>query len=286
MKHVEINNSDNQPIVLNVYEAALIKDILIIASATGVKQSFYKKFAAYLASKGISVITFDYTGIGKSLKGNIRKYKANASDWGEKDLQAVIQYAASNFTAASLTIIGHSIGGQLIGFAQSSQIAQKIILIAAQSGYWKFWKGKTRTKMFLTWHVLFPSLIKLFGYMPSKKFSGMENLPGNVARQWSKWCRNPEYLFADVVQDKQYFNTITCPLTSFSIEGDAYAPKEAVEWLAQRYTKAEKKMIHLHPNEFNTKRIGHFGFFHERFENSLWQLLLKEVKSNQQSYVA
>ncbi|TWI85747.1 putative alpha/beta hydrolase [Lacibacter cauensis] len=278
--HIEINNAANQPIVINVYEAEHSNDILIIASATGMKQTFYKKFAAYLASEGITVMTFDYTGIGQSLKNDISKYKHTATDWGEKDLQAVIQYAATGSPSARIILAGHSIGGQLIGLAPSSQIAQKIILIAAQSGYWKFWKGKARIKMFLTWYVLFPSLTRLFGYMPAKKISNMENLPGNVARQWSKWCRNQEYLFADILQDKQYFNTISCPLTAFSIEGDSYAPKESVEWFTHRYQNAEKKVIHLHPTAFNTNRIGHFSVFHERFESNIWKLLLNEIKDN------
>jgi predicted alpha/beta hydrolase len=280
MKYVELSNTNGQVIALNVYEATLTNDILIISSATGVKQTFYKKFATYLASGGVAVITFDYTGIGQSLKGDIRGYKTNAAEWGENDLEAVIQYAVSNYPDATPTILGHSIGGQLIGLAASSHLAQKLILIAAQSGYWKFWKGKTRIKMWLTWHVLFPSLTRLFGYMPSRKFSGMENLPGNVARQWSKWCRNPQYLFADLPHRKLFFNAIKCPLISFSIEGDDYAPKEAVEWLTHRYSKSEKKIIHLLPQDFNTKRIGHFGVFHERFENSLWPLILEEIKNN------
>lgn len=132
----------------------------------------------------------------------------------------------------------------------------------------------------MTWHLLFPVMIKVFGYMPSKKFSGMENLPAKVAGQWSKWCRDPEYLFADVPFSKLYFNRITCPLTSFSIEGDVYAPKEAVEWLANHYTASSKKIIHLQPADYGTKHIGHFGIFNERFENNLWQLLLKEIKDN------
>ena len=34
-------------------------NLLIIASATGVKQTFYRKFAEFISNNGISVITFD-----------------------------------------------------------------------------------------------------------------------------------------------------------------------------------------------------------------------------------
>lgn len=280
MLQAQINNPDNQIITLNVFEAEGSLNVLVLASATGVKQSFYKKFAAYIASCGITVITFDYSGIGQSLSDNIKRLNSNASDWGEKDLEAVIQYAAKTFPKQRLTILGHSIGGQLIGLAKSSSLASKIILIAAQSGYWKFWKGAGRIKMWMTWNLLFPAMVKAFGYMPSKKFSGMENLPGNVASQWSLWGRNPNYLFAYVPESKQYYAGINCPITSFSIENDDYAPKEAVQWLSHRYSASEIKMIHLQPADYATKHIGHFGIFNENFENSIWQILLEEIKCN------
>ena len=280
MQEIQLTNSDHQNIGLTLFESAGSQAVLIIASATGVKQGFYKKFAAFIASCGVTVITFDYQGIGRSLNTHVSKHTNTISDWGEKDLEAVIQYAAKRYPGLRLTILGHSVGGQLAGLAPSSTMASKIILVAAQSGYWNFWKGSSKLKMWVNWHVLFPVLTNLFGYMPSKKFSGMENLPGNVARQWSLWGRNPDYLFAYVDEGKQYFARINCPISSFSIEDDAYAPVEAVAWLTRRYTTSEKKMIQLQPADFGVKRIGHFGIFSGRFENNLWPLLLEEIKSH------
>lgn len=280
MQEIRINNCDNKNIALTVFESNRSLDVLIIASATGVKKNFYKKFASYVASCGVTVITFDYLGIGQSLNTHIRRHTNNISDWGEKDLEAVIQYAARRYAGLRLTILGHSIGGQLAGLAPSSALANKIVLVAAQSGYWDFWKGFGKLKMWATWFLLFPFLTKLFGYMPSKKFSGMENLPGNVARQWSLWGRNPNYLFAYVPESKQYYAGISCPITSFSIENDDYAPKEAVQWFSHRYSASEIKMIHLQPADYATKHIGHFGIFNAKFENSIWQILLEEIKFN------
>lgn len=280
MQEIRINNSDNKTITLNIFEALGSLHILVIASATGVKQSFYKKFAAYISSFGVTVITFDYVGIGQSLDTHIRKHKNNVSDWGEKDLEAVIQYTSRRYTGFTLTMLGHSIGGQLIGLAPSAILAKKIILVGTQSGYWKFWKGFNKIKMWATWYILFPALTKIFGYMPSKKISGMENLPGNVARQWSLWGRNSKYLFAYIPEHNHYFYKINCPISSFSIEDDDYAPLEAVIWFTKHYSAGENKIIQLRPADFGVKRIGHFGIFSERFENSLWQSLIKEVKNN------
>ncbi|MBL7472569.1 alpha/beta hydrolase family protein [Robertkochia sediminum] len=276
MKDLTLYNGTNE-LAATVYESTSASAILIIASATGVKQEFYRKFARYLAENGITVITFDYTGIGRSLRSPIKQLQHQLSDWGRKDLEAVLQYATKHYPEQKKVILGHSIGGQLIGLAPSSPHADKLILVAAQSGYWKYWKGFARYKMWFNWHVLFPTLINMFGYLPSKRVSGMENLPKEVANQWRKWGMHPNYMFGDHGIEATFYEKIASPLTAFSIADDTLAPKEAVDWMAQRYTKAKNKHISLVPADHHVARIGHFGVFKETFRSSLWPVFLKEI---------
>ena len=279
MKTVEIKTNKGYSISANIYEVPKSSITLIISSATGVKQSYYKKFAEFINEKGISVITFDYLGIGKSLKEPLKNLNNGASDWGKTDLNSIIEYTEKFSPESRIILLGHSIGGQLIGLSKSSSKASKIILIASQSGYWKFWNGYERYKLWVYWKVLFPILIKTFGYLPSKKISGMENLPKNVAKQWIKWCLSPEYLFDHIAEEDLFFKNIKVPLVSFSIENDQFAPKEAVDWLTKRYENAEIKRTHLIAKDFNTNKIGHFGIFREKFKNNIWELLLTEIRN-------
>ncbi len=264
-------------IVSNLYKSNE-KSILIITSATGVKQSYYKKFAEYISNNGITVITFDYSGIGLSLKEPITSNKSNISEWGTIDLEAVIKYTQGNFPDSKITLLGHSIGGQIIGFAKSSPTVQKVILISSQSGYWKFWEGFDTIKMFTNWYLIFPLLTKLFGYFPAKKFSGMENLPKNVAQQWSSWGRNSNYFLKEFFEKDLYFKNIKTKITAISIEKDTYAPKKAVEWLTKKFHNAKVKELHLKAIDYQSNEIGHFGIFREKFKNNLWKLLLNEVE--------
>ena len=48
----------------------------LIMPATGVPQSYYAKYAAYLADRGFRVLTFDYRGIGRSGNGDVRRSPA------------------------------------------------------------------------------------------------------------------------------------------------------------------------------------------------------------------
>ncbi len=259
---------------IHVHEYAGESDlVLIIVSATGVKQTFYRKFAEYLSSRGVTVLSFDYHGIGLSLIEPIHRISTTAAEWGSNDLEAVIQWANKQYPAASISAMGHSIGGQLIGLAPSSTILKRIVLVAAQSGYWKFWPGTQKWRMWANWYLLFPTLVRLFGYMPSKQFSGMENLPKQVALQWSRWCRNKDYLFTDIPKEEQYFHLIKVPVTAISIDNDPFAPTQAVHWMTAQYASSVIQQQHLHPSAFGVKQIGHFGIFKEKFRSDLWSLL-------------
>lgn len=277
MKEVKIT-SNSGILSGTLFEGYMNKTILVLVSASGVKQKFYKKFATYIAHKGITVITFDYYGIGRSLEKPIKKLKNNAADWGQNDLESVIQFIIKNYPNSKKVALGHSIGGQLIGLAQSSEKLDKIILIGAQSGYWKHWKGISRLKMWGNWYVFFPILINLYGYLNSRKISRMENLPKNVANQWRNWSKNYNYILSDKSIHQKYYDKIKVNLTEFSIEDDKLAPLQSVKWMTMQYKNAVKKSIHLRPADYRINKIGHFGVFKEKFNNTIWQIILKEIE--------
>lgn len=277
MQLFQININEQQPVKCSLYSGLLSSKIVIIVSAAGVLQSFYRNLAQFLQTNGISVITFDYTGVGKSLYGNIKKENCSLANWGNRDLEAVIIHTIKTFPHHKLILLGHSIGGQLIGLAPSSYMADKIILIAAQSGYWKFWKGVSKIRMWANWHLLVPILTKVFRYLPSEKFSRMESLPKNVAEEWAKWCRSSDYLFASFSHNNLYFDKIKCKLTSITIDDDFFAPKKSVEWLTAKFENASIKSLHFIPENFKTLKIGHFSLFTEKFKDSIWSILLEET---------
>ena len=279
MQSFQININEQQSVNGTLYSSIISNKAVIIASAAGVLQSFYQKLAQFFQFNGISVITFDFAGVGKSLHGNIKNENSSLTNWGNRNLEAVIKYTIKAFPNHKIILLGHSIGGQLIGLAPSSSLADKIILVAAQSGYWKFWKGVSKIRMWANWYLLIPVLIKGFGYLPSKKISRMESLPKSVAEEWAKWCRNSDYLFASFSGNNLYFDKIKCKLTSISIDDDFFAPKKSVDWLITKFTNASIKRMHFLPENFSALKIGHFSLFTEKFKNNIWNILLEEVNN-------
>jgi predicted alpha/beta hydrolase len=272
-KHT-LHISESDSIVLTEFPAIEgPAKVIIIASATGVKQTYYYNFATFFSKHNYHVYTFDYEGIGASRPASLLGVEVNASDWGDKDLNAVLAYVKEKHSGNKLIVIGHSIGGQLIGLAPWSFIIDEIILIAAQTGYWKLWPGSHKIQMFLTWHILVPVLTNLFGYFPGKKIGLSEDLPKNVALEWAKWCRSPSYLFKYKENATTMFDNVKAKITSYSFSDDTYAPASAVDWLTHKYTSALITRFHINPDDLKIKKIGHFGFFSIKNQASLWEEL-------------
>lgn len=243
---------------------------VLIAPATGVRRRYYDKYARFLAESGFDVLTFDYRGIGDSRPRSLRGFPASLSDWAKKDLTAAIDWIAGR-EPQRLLLVGHSIGGQLLGLAPNNDKVDAMLTVAAQSGYWGLWSGSRRWFMWFLWYALMPGLTAAFSYFPAKRLGLSEDLPGGVARQWAFWGRHPDYIVDDRgVAIRDSFLRFRVPIRSYSFADDIHAPRAAVESLIRRYEHAPKELIHLSPRDLRVNSIGHFGFFRDQFRASLW----------------
>lgn len=250
-----------------------VQKTIIISSATGVLQGYYRKFAAYFAALGYTVYTFDYHGIGKS-DSKIEQLKRNTSDlksWGSMDQAAIVAYAKKQQPYNSIILITHSVGGQILGFNNNYGLVDKVVLVAAQSGYWKYFKGWHNLKMWLLWYAVIPGMTPAFGYFPSKKLGLFENLPKHMVYEWSKWGKHREYMMHFYNEQEYFFDKLDVPLLSWSFPKDHFAPKETVDWLTSQYKNAKVERIHHVPAKSQLNKLKHFGFFRERFKDTLWK---------------
>ncbi|MRI02156.1 hydrolase [Kriegella sp. EG-1] len=249
--------------------------IIIISSATGVLQKYYSKFASYFAAHGFIVYTFDYYGIGNS-DSNPNRLKHNNCDlksWGQNDQAAVVSFAKNYTSNAELTLITHSIGGQIIGFNPNYQDIDKIVMVASQSGYWKYFNGIHYFKMWLLWYVIIPLLTPFFGYFPSKKLRLFENLPKNMVYEWAKWGKRKDYLMHFYNAEEYFFDKIEVPILSLSFKGDNFAPIETVNWLTKQYINAKTERVHF-IKPINSAMLKHFGFFKQKFKDPIWTMTM------------
>jgi predicted alpha/beta hydrolase len=266
---------DGYPLAATLYEpdSALpaAPAAVLIASATAVPQVFYSRFARFLASRGIPALTFDYRGIGRSRPGTLKGPTARMSEWGTQDVPAALGALAVRSPGTKLFVVGHSVGGQLLGLADNNHLVRGLVGVGAQSGDWRLWRGPRRYLLAGLWYVLMPGLSRVFGYFPGRKLGLGADLPAGVAREWARWCRTRGYLAPYLGQSlPDHFGTFHGSILAYSSADDRMAPPEAVEALLRLYTHAgDVQRRHLDPQALGLPALGHFGFF--RQENAgLW----------------
>jgi predicted alpha/beta hydrolase len=242
---------------------------VLLQAAAGVKQDYYGRFAEYLAARGFAALTFDYRGIGRSRPAKLRGLKARMRDWAEKDIGGALDYLARATHGARLIGIGHSFGALAFGLVPGNERYVAAMTVGAQSGYWRHWRGAGRAGMWFLTHVLLPGVSRLYGYFPSQLFGQDEDLPAGVAREWASWCRHPGYIVGALGAQEAYAR-FTAPIRAYAVADDTYAPPAAVEAFVAFYPNAPVKVERVAPEEHGGP-IGHFGFFRERFKDTLWK---------------
>lgn len=269
------------PVVTTTYSPTdVAQGLVLIAPAMGVPQSYYSKFAAWLAEQGYQVTTFDYAGMGESLKASqlpLNKITADVLDWAA-DADWVLNTLHDRAPNLPLYWIGHSLGGQVIPLVSHERIA-KAFTIGTGSGYWRENSPSLKRIVWFMWYFAVPVSTRLVGYFPGKRLNMVGDLPLGVIQQWRRWCLHPEYAVGvegETMRAK--YAAVRTPLESFSFTDDEYMSAQNVASIHGFYTHAPKTMRRFSPQEVNVPRIGHFGFFRDSFKNSLWQELLNGLK--------
>lgn len=243
---------------------------VVLLPATGVKRTFYERFATFLAQEGHEVLTFDYRGIGGSRPARLRGFRATMQGWA-RDADAVVDWARERPGERSVSAIGHSFGGQALALMSTTPVLDAAVTVAAQSGWWGHWPRPSRYRLALFWYLLLPVLSPLLGYFPAKRLGVSEDLPRGVALEWARWGRNRDYFSGEPKRTRPDFERLTAPLLAISFADDRFAPRPACDWLAARFVRAETTRWHLEPGDLGVAAIGHFPPFRESFRDSLWR---------------
>jgi predicted alpha/beta hydrolase len=261
-------------VVLRVFEpSGPPKASVIIPSAMGAAQNFYARFAEWLAAQGYAVITFDYRGIGLSAPPSLRGFQINIVDWARQDCAAVIDFAKTQQPNLPLYWIGHSLGGQLIGLIPNRQQIDRVIAVAAGSGYWRENAWPTKRYVLWLWYVAAPLATSLFGYFPGKRLRKVGDLPAGVIGQWRRWCLSPDYLGSEGDETRAAYASVRVPMLSLYFTDDEIMSAESIRLMHALYTSAPVEYRRISPAEVGVRRIGHFGFFRAQSEQTLWPLV-------------
>jgi predicted alpha/beta hydrolase len=248
---------DGYPLAATRFSPSNVRSrrLVVINGATGVPHRFYRHFATYLADAGLDVISYDYRGIGASRHGQVRDLDATMTDWGTRDFDAVLRYARETLGHDHVALVGHSVGGQLIAFADGSRAVNRIVGVASQVADYRLWPWPTRVRNLAIMGVVVPAIVKTLGYLPAR-FVG-EALPRGVALEWARWCTTAGYFTTELSEiERGRFRQFSGELLAYSIEEDPFATPAAVDAWCALFTTAATTRRHL-----DDAALGHFGFF-------------------------
>lgn len=263
--------------------SAAARPVVVVSAATSVRCDYYARFAGWLYHHGFDVLTYDYRGIGRSRPARLRGFEADWLDWGGLDCEAALRFAIERFPGQPLYFVGHSVGGFLLGLAPSNARVERAFTVGAQFAYWRDYLKRRRLGMLLRWHVAMPSLTALFGYFPGKRLGWLEDTPRGVVRDWTArvprfedaYHGRPRALNAQQRQAlAERFAGLRAQLLALSADDDEYGTVAAVRRLTGYFRNSSLTHLHLLPPAIEAAQIGHFAFFQQRFEGTLWPIAL------------
>ena len=280
MQQLFLKTSDHNLISVTVFEPQNPNGkLLLINSATGVKQQVYFSFAKYFAENGFTAITYDYRGIGDSKPKKMNGFHATMRIWGTDDFKTVTDFIKKNYQNHQKFCLGHSVGALIIGMNENAHIFDKFIFVATQDAYIGNLKANIAASAVLGFGIAVPLTTKFFGYFPAHRFGLGESLPKGVAYDWRTLILNKKSTSRLYEKIATHFSK-DLKQETFIIhaEDDPWVTMKGMENLMNNvYPYLKKTYREIKVSDSEKGEIGHINFFRS-FNKKLWKIVLDDLQ--------
>ena len=274
---LELKNSSQQKIIAHLFSPEISKQkLVLINSATGVKQQIYFKIASYLAENGFTVITYDYRGIGLSKPKDLRNDKISMRTWGTEDYKTITDFIKLNYENYEKHLIGHSVGALILGMNKDSEIFKSFVFFGTQKAYVGHLNLKTKLTSYVGFGIIQPITTKIFGYFPAHRFGLGESLPKYAAKDWKTLVFNKKSTNALLEKIEENFSkNLTQNVLVLRAEDDNWLTETGVKnLLTETYPNLKPIYSLIKTEESPKNEIGHVNFFRS-YNEPLWSIILQ-----------
>lgn len=255
--------------------------LLLINSATGVKQHVYFSFAQYFSEQGFTVITYDYRGIGLSKPEQMKGFEASMRIWGSQDYKAVTTYIRTRFTGYEKYCLGHSVGALILGMNKDSEMFKEFFFVGTQNAFVGNLKFRTKIEAYLGFGIVQPLATQLLGYFPAHWFGLGESLPKNCAYDWRTLILNKKSTNGLLEKIDDYSKKLTQKVFVIRAEDDVWLTDKGVKSLLNdTYPNLKPTYRLVKTSESEKGEIGHVNFFRS-YNKKLWNIILNELVHNE-----
>lgn len=279
MKSIDVSTGDNYSLSVHLFEPKESNaKLILINSATGVKQQIYFSFAQFFCDQGFTVITYDYRGIGLSKPKKMKGFKASMRIWGAEDYKALTHYIKTNFPDHQKFCLGHSLGALILGMNEDSKMFEEFIFVGTQNAFVGNLKFKTKIEAYLGFGIAQPLSTKILGYFPGNWFGLGESLPAGSAFDWQTLILNRKSTNKLLEKVKDYSKDLAQKVFVIRAEDDAWLTEKGVRSLLEdTYPNMKPTYRLIKTSESERNEIGHINFFRS-YNRKLWNIILEELE--------
>lgn len=269
---IEIRAGDGVALAATLFEPQQANGIALqINSAAGTRRQYYRGFAQYMASRGFAVVTYDYRDAFIETTAELRSSGAGLTTWGGIDQPAVTRYLQARYPERKVVLLGHSVGGQLIGLSPVAGELAAVMLVASAHGYWRRFRHPYKQfRRALNAFVIGPVALRTVGYLPSFIAGGRRKSKAQ-GRELLRYIRSPHFFCDEQGQPLRPHNAeVRAPLRHWVIADDEVVIPKAELDVREWFPNARCEIEHIGPARYGVKHIGHFGMFRRSMPTAFW----------------
>lgn len=275
MKVIKIKTEDHYEITATIFEPAKPNGkLLLINSATGVRQQTYYDFAEYFSEKGFITITYDYRGISLSKPKNLKGFKASMRIWGNTDYKALTDFIKEKYPNERKFLIGHSVGALILGMNQNSILFERFCFVATQNTYFGHLKPMVKALSIVGFGLYQPVITRAIGYFKSYFVNLGETLPKGVSDDWRTLLMNKKSVNKLLEKTPNFASNLTQEVLYLHLEDDDWITEKGMRLLMED-TFSNMKPVYrtIKVSESTGEKIGHINFFRAKHAQ-LWDIVL------------
>ena len=119
-------------------------------------------------------------------------------------------------------------------------------------------------------------------WIPARRLGWHEDIPAGVAYEWAFRTARLEDSYAHLLRrgddPLRHFPAMTGEILAIGLSDDPFGTPAALDRLLGYYCGAKRTRIEIRPGAVGAGAIGHFAYFHDRFEATLWADALRWLR--------